>query len=128
MKLLLDTHALLWFTSSSTKLSAKAKNLIDDPTNLQVVSIVSLWEITIKHSLGRLTLPLPLPDLVAFPITTPQFRLLPIQAAHLLTLDALPHHHNDPFDRLLIAQAIAENLPIISTDPALDAYGVTRLW
>ena len=128
MNLLLDTHTLLWFLNGDARLSAKAKNLIDDAHNSQFVSIVSLWEITIKHSLGRLTLPIPLPDLIAFPIAAQQFRLLPIKAAHLLTLDALPHHHNDPFDRLLVAQAIAEKLPIISADPALDAYGIQRLW
>jgi PIN domain nuclease of toxin-antitoxin system len=128
MNLLLDTHTLLWFLSGDPRLSAKAKNLIDDAHNEQFVSIVNLWEITIKHSLGRLALPVPLPDLLAFPATTPQFQLLPIQAAHLLTLDGLPHHHKDPFDRLLVAQAITENIPLISIGVALDAYGVQRFW
>lgn len=128
MNLLLDTHTLLWFLNGDARLTAKAKSLIDDAHNSQFVSIVSLWEITIKHSLGRLALPVPLPELLAFPSTAPQFQLLPIQAAHLLTLDGLPRHHNDPFDRLLVAQAVTENMPMVSIDAALDDYGVQRLW
>ena len=128
MKLLLDTHTLLWYVNRDVRLSPTAKTLIDDPVNEQIVSVVSLWEITIKHSHGRLTLTMPLANLLALSSAQNPFHLLAIEPAHLLTLAQLPYHHNDPFDRLLAAQAIAEKLLIVSIDAAMDAYGVTRLW
>ena len=128
MRLLLDTHTLIWYVNRDARLSPAAKALIDDLANEQIVSVVSLWEITIKHSLGKLTIALPLANLLALSSGQNPFHLLPIEPAHLLALAQLPFHHNDPFDRLLAAQALAENLPIVSIDAALDAYGVQRLW
>lgn|SRR5262245_38669612 len=108
MKLLLDTHALLWFVSNHPDLSPTAAQLISDPTNQKIVSIVSLWEITIKVSLGRLNLALPLADFINVHLTPGKVQLLQIEVLHLLKLESLPYHHRDPFDRLLAAQALAE--------------------
>lgn len=128
MRMLLDTHTLLWFVDASSNLSDQARELIDDPANQKVVSIVSLWEIAIKHSLGRLALSLPLSQYIATHLTPSKVALLPIEIPHLLTFAQLPWHHRDPFDRLLVAQAIAENIPLISIDAVLDAYPVQRRW
>ena len=128
MKLLLDTHTLLWYVNRDAQLSFSARALIDDLANEQIVSVVSLWEVTIKHSLGKLALNMPLVDLLALSSAQNPFHLLPIEPAHLLTLSGLPYHHNDPFDRLLVAQALTEKLPIVSIDAALDAYGIQRWW
>jgi PIN domain nuclease of toxin-antitoxin system len=89
---------------------------------------VSVWEIAIKHSLGRLNLQMSLPDFVRRHLAPRQVTLLQIKIPHLLNVAMLPHHHRDPFDRLLIAQALTENSPLVSTDSAFDQYGVQRLW
>jgi len=128
MRLLLDTHTLLWFVSNHPDLSPNAAQIIGDPANQKIVSVVSLWEITIKVSLGRLNLTLPLADFINVHLTPSKVRLLQIEIPHLLTLETLPHHHSDPFDRLLAAQALAENVPFVSIDAAFDAYGVQRIW
>jgi PIN domain nuclease of toxin-antitoxin system len=128
MKVLLDTHTLLWFVENSLKLSVATSELIADASTERVVSIVSLWEIAIKHSLGRLALPLPLKKFIATHVPANKVNLLPITVPHLLTFAQMPWHHRDPFDRILVAQALTENIPIISVDGALDAYGVQRLW
>ena len=128
MRLLLDTHALLWFVSNHPDLSPNAAQLIADPVNKKIVSVVSLWEITIKVSLGRLSLALPLADFINVHLTPSKVQSLQIEVPHLLTLETLPHHHRDPFDRLLAAQALAENVSFISADPAFDSYGVQRIW
>lgn len=128
MRILLDTHTLLWFVEASSNLSDQARELIDDPANQKVVSIVSLWEIAIKHSLGRLALSLPLSQYIATHLTPSKVELLPIEIPHLLTFAQLPWYHRDPFDRLLVAQAIAENIPLISIDAVLDSYPVQRRW
>lgn len=128
MKLLLDTHALLWFVSNHPDLSPAAAQLISDPVNQKIVSVVSLWEITIKVSLGRLNLTLPLADFINVHLTPSRVQLLQIEVPHLLTLETLPHHHRDPFDRLLAAQAIAEKVTFVSADAAFDSYSVQRIW
>jgi PIN domain nuclease of toxin-antitoxin system len=128
MRLLVDTHALLWFVTADPQLSIAAHTALADPQNQRVVSIVSLWEIAIKHSLGRLPLILPLADFIAQHVTLSKVRLLPITVAHILKVAGLPHHHRDPFDRLLIAQALVENIPIVSVDDKFDPYGITRIW
>ena len=128
MRILLDTHTLLWFVDASPNLSDHARELIDDPANQKVLSIVSLWEIAIKHSLGRLALSLPLDQYTATHLTPSKVELLSIEISHILTCAQMPWHHRDPFDRILVAQAMTENIPIISVDTALDAYAVKRLW
>ena len=122
MDILLDTHALLWYVAGDSRLRPSHRALIADDTQRKFVSIASLWEITIKTSSGKLATVVPLPLLVPAGIG-----ILPVQLAHLLRLQTLPYHHRDPFDRLLIAQALAENLALISTDKHFAAYGVALL-
>jgi PIN domain nuclease of toxin-antitoxin system len=128
MRLLLDTHALLWFVSADPKLSLPAQQAIADPGNQKFVSIVSLWEIAIKHSLGRLDLQMPLADFINQHLTPGKITLLSMSIPHLLKVDLLPHLHRDPFDRLLIAQALTENLLLVSADAAFAQYGVPLIW
>ena len=119
MDILLDTHALLWHLTDNPRLSLAHSALIANPQHRKFVSVVSLWEIAIKTSTGKLGVAGPLDELV--PAT---MGILPIQLPHLLRLQTLPHYHRDPFDRLLIAQALAENLALLSVDTHFAAYGV----
>lgn len=128
MKVLLDTHTLLWFVEDSPNLPMTTRDLIANETTQRVVSIISLWEIAIKHSLGRLALSLPLEEFIATHIPADKVTLLPVTISHILAFAKLPWHHKDPFDRILVAQASNENIPIISIDKALDAYPVQRIW
>jgi PIN domain nuclease of toxin-antitoxin system len=127
MKLLLDTHTFLWFIDDNPQLSQKAKALLEADNEL-LLSIASLWEIAIKLSLGKLTVEIPTEVLMTQQLTRNDIDVLPITVAHLVQVSTLPLHHRDPFDRLLIAQAIVEQIPIVSVDPAFDAYPVQRLW
>ena len=128
MKLLLDTHALLWMLSDAPEPSATANAAISDARNEKWLSVVSLWEITIKVGLRKLPLGQPLDRFLKRLESSDSIRLLPIRTVHLLSLEALPHHHRDPFDRLMVAQALSEHCTFLSADHTLDAYGVTRLW
>ena len=128
MKVLLDTHAFLWFIMGSANLSVNARALIEDPANERLLSVASLWEIAIKTSFGKLTLSAPFDELIPAQLKLNGIDLLNIKVDHLSTLTTLPFHHRDPFDRLIIAQAIVEKLPVISLDGTFDAYGVTRHW
>jgi PIN domain nuclease of toxin-antitoxin system len=128
VRLLLDTHTFLWFLLDDPQLSATAKDFIIDPDNDVEVSPATYWEIAIKISLGKYELPEPYDVFIEREITTNDFRILPIEPKHTAVLTTLPFHHRDPFDRLLIVQAIVEGMPILSIDPAFDAYPVTRLW
>lgn len=128
MRLLLDTHTFLWFLLEDPHLSTTANDLIIDPTNDIEVSPATYWEIAIKVSLGKYALPEPYDIFLEREIATNDFRILPIEPKHTAVLTTLPFHHRDPFDRLLIAQAMVEAIPILSVDTAFDAYPVTRLW
>jgi PIN domain nuclease of toxin-antitoxin system len=128
MGLLLDTHVLLWFIGGSASLSADARSLIEDTANEKFVSIASLWETAIKINIGKMTLSAPFSTLFPHQLEINGFDLLPIKVEHASVVTTLPFHHRDPFDRLLTAQAIKENLTLISIDGAFDDYGVTRLW
>ena len=128
MRLLLDSHAFLWFIMGSANLSVNARALIEDPANERLLSVASLWEIAIKTSFGKLTLSAPFDELIPAQLKLNGIDLLNIKVDHLSTLTTLPFHHRDPFDRLIIAQAIVEKLPVISLDGAFDTYGVTRHW
>lgn len=128
MKHLLDTHTFLWFVSDSPKLSEKARNLIIDPTNDFYVSLASLWEISIKVSIGKLELKGDYRSVID-DVTSNDFILLPINFAHTVCLSSLPFLHRDPFDRMLIAQAITERLPMVGKDKVFDRYeGIERIW
>jgi PIN domain nuclease of toxin-antitoxin system len=128
VRLLLDTHAWLWFSLGDRRLSAFAQRSIADGDAQKFVSPASLWEIAIKISLGKYVLAAPYEDFVRGSLEANGIRLLPIEPRHTAAVISLPFHHRDPFDRLLVAQAIVEELPIISNDAALDAYSVGRLW
>ena len=127
MKLLLDTHAFLWFIDDNPRLSARAKGLLESDADL-LLSVASLWEISIKVSIGRLTLAQPYDIFIPQQLTNNAIEILPISSAHLGVVSTLPFHHRDPFDRLIIAQAMIEQLPIVSIDAAFDAYSAKRLW
>lgn len=119
MKLLLDTHLLLWWLSNSPLLPAQARQLIGDPDNTIFVSAVSLWEVWLKSSLGKLRVP----SGFAQKLATEPFEDLPLRAEHTPAVAMLEWHHRDPFDRMLIAQAKSENLLLLTADSALAAYG-----
>jgi PIN domain nuclease of toxin-antitoxin system len=128
MRLLLDTHAFLWFVLGDAQLSDAAKSFILDAANTKLVSPASYWEIAIKISLKKYTLHEPYEAFMQRGIFGNGFEILPIELKHTAVLTTLPFHHRDPFDRLMIAQAMVEQMPIVSGDPALDAYSVRRLW
>ncbi len=128
MKILLDTHTLIWWSLYPEKLSQFATELLINKENQTFLSIASVWEMQIKIQLGKLKLDLPLPELIDNQIKVNNVELLPIELSHIWALDQLPHHHKDPFDRILIAQAIAEKLPILSIDSIFDSYSIERLW
>ena len=128
MKLLLDSHALLWFALNDPQLSATANAAILDPANGVYVSPATYWELAIKVSIGKLTVQQPFEKFLD--ACEQRFQLLPINAAHALQVAKLPFppRHRDPFDRLLIAQAMLEQMTVISNDSAFDAYSVPRIW
>lgn len=122
MRLLLDTNALLWWLADEG-LTAQARDVIADPENLVAVSAVSAWEISIKKALGKLAAP----DDLAHQIQAGEFTPLPVTIAHGIAAGQLIRHHDDPFDRMLIAQALAEGLTIVTRDKRFDDYGVALL-
>ncbi|MDJ0735416.1 MAG: type II toxin-antitoxin system VapC family toxin [Nostocaceae cyanobacterium] len=128
MRILLDTHSFLWFIAGNPKLSSTARSLIEDINNQRLLSVASLWEIAIKQSLGKLTLAMPFDILIPQQLSLNSIDILHIEINHLTVVCTLPFHHRDPFDRLLIAQALVEEIPIVSADSAFDAYSVSRLW
>jgi PIN domain nuclease of toxin-antitoxin system len=131
MKLLLDTHTFLWFINGDPQLSTTARNLIEDEANSSYVSAASFWEMAIKLSLGKLTLQHPFGTFIPAQMQQNGFITLDITISHTAHLTTLPFplvDHRDPFDRLLIAQATVERMPIISRDAQFDAYTVSRLW
>lgn len=128
MKLLLDTHAFLWFIMGSPNLSASARAVIEDEASKKFLSAASLWEMAIKLSIGKLTLSAPFDILIPQQLDLNGIELLGIEVAHAKVVSTLSFHHRDPFDRLLIAQAIVESMPIVSADTAFDTYAVKRLW
>ena len=128
MNLLLDSHTFLWFVWDDPQLSPTAKALIQDPANHKLVSVASCWEIAIKVGLKRLDLGEPATTFLPRELATNGFDLLGIKLIHATSVESLPPHHKDPFDRLLVAQSLIESLPVVSVDTQLDAYGITRLW
>ncbi len=123
-RLLVDTHALLWWLTDDAGLSPVAREAIAAPANEPLVSTASVWEIAIKRSLGKLTAPDDLPEA----ILDGGFAWLQVTAHHAWQVRGLPAHHRDPFDRMLVAQAVAERVPIVTADPQFGAYGVQVLW
>jgi PIN domain nuclease of toxin-antitoxin system len=128
VKLLLDTHALLWFIGGDVRLSAPARSAIEDMANVRLFSIASVWEIAIKVSLGKLVLDVSFSELIPMQLHANAIELLPIRPEHTAELLSMPFHHRDPFDRMLVAQATVEGARIVSADAVLDAYDSQRLW
>ena len=128
MNLLLDTHALLWFLTDSPSLSKTARELIEDAGNAVFVSPASYWEIAIKISLGKYRLPEPLAFFMDRELLENDLTILPISTRHADCVSGVPFHQRDPFDRLIIAQSLVEEMPLLSVDVAMDAYGVQRIW
>ncbi|MBD1810772.1 type II toxin-antitoxin system VapC family toxin [Microcoleus vaginatus DQ-U2] len=122
MRLLLDTHTLIWFFAGDSQLSNTARILMEDEDNNKLISIASIWEMAIKESKGHLNLSLPLNEYIEQKLSWEDFNLLNINLDHLSQIVTMPFYHKDPFDRLLIAQAIMEGIPILSKDSAFDAY------
>ena len=128
MDLLLDTHAFLWAAASPSRLSPRARRAILEPRNRVHLSLASVWEMAIKASLGKLRLSLSLSELVASAQSEQGITILPLDLDPVLRVQDLPWHHRDPFDRLIVAQAMAGALAIVGRDPAFDAYPVRRVW
>lgn len=128
MKLLLDTHIFLWMLHEPGRLSKKASLHCEDKTNELFLSVASTWEIQIKTQLGKLEISQPLRSLVEEQKQVNSLRILPISLEHTLALENLPLHHKDPFDRLLIAQTVMEEMTLVSADEKFSLYGVSICW
>jgi PIN domain nuclease of toxin-antitoxin system len=128
MKLLLDTHTFIWWDSEPTKLSTAALSACQDQANTLLLSVVSVWEIQIKSQLGKLKLNLPLPEIIQSQRQTNNVQILTVELEHVLELQNLPYHHKDPFDRLLIAQANAEDAQLVSGDSVFSEYPINLIW
>jgi len=127
MAYLLDTHTFLWFVAGDKQLPESVKAKIKDVNEVCFLSVTSLWEITIKHQIGKLTLDISLKELFEYADRN-QIEILQISNEHLLTLSKLPGHHSDPFDRLILSQALAENLTLITKDKGLKKYKIKQQW
>lgn len=128
MKLLLDTHAFLWWITDDSRCSTIARQSIAVAHNEVLVSVASAWEIAIKARLGRLQLPPDLGRFVVRQLDVNGFKTLPIRLAHALEVYRLDDHHRDPFDRMLVAQCRVEGATLVSADRLLDRYGIERRW
>jgi PIN domain nuclease of toxin-antitoxin system len=127
MNLLLDTHAVIWYITDDFRLPNRTRALLEDTGNDCYISIATLWEIAIKSSLGRLELNTELKEIFTI-IDKTGFELLPITASHILANADLPHYHHDPFDRIIIAQSIEENLTVITKDEKFGSYEASIAW
>ena len=128
MRLLLDTHAFLWWVGASPQLSRRARAAIADARNACLVSIASAWEIAIKISLGKLRINGTLERFLPEQLAANGFLPLGIDLRHAARVARLPFHHRDPFDRLLVSQALEEKLAVVTADPVFGRYGVKRIW
>jgi len=126
--LLLDTHTFLWFIFGSSRMSEKAEALIQDPANRKFLSLATPWEVGIKVSTGKLTVSQPVDQFFAEEMYANSVQMLPITLAYIVRVSTLPFHHRDPFDRMLVAQSLTDNMALVSADATLDAYGISRLW
>lgn len=128
MRVLLDTNAFLKWVEDDPGLPRKARAVIADPENECMVSIASAWEVAIKCGLGKLRLSLPAGRYVSEHVAENRFRILDIQLRHVARVEVLANHHRDPFDRILIAQALEEGIPVVTADQIFRKYGVKRIW
>lgn len=128
MRLLLDTHTFIWFLQDDPALSDAALRMIEDADNQVLLSIVSIWELGIKVSLGKINLPAPYANFIDRQLLENDIHVLPLSIAEIGTVLTLPFHHRDPFDRALVAQSMVNSIPLISADKTLDRYSIKRLW
>jgi PIN domain nuclease of toxin-antitoxin system len=128
MRVLMDTHAFLWWVEDAPTLTRKARTVIANPANECLLSLASCWELAIKLSLGKVRLPAAIERFVPEHLAANAFRQLAIDFRHIAKVATLPFHHRDPFDRLLAAQALEEDCPIVSADGIFRKYGVKRIW
>lgn len=128
MRALLDTHVLLWMMTDESRLSPAARAVVDDPENELLLSAASVWEMAIKVQIGKLALDMDLDTFVREAVETGAVDELPILVRHAVRVEALPPHHRDQFDRILIAQAQVESVPIVTADALLKLYGVQIVW
>jgi len=130
MRLLLDTHTFLWFAEEDVSpfLPQATRELLEDGANDLYLSVASVWEVAIKVSIGKLKLPEPIVNIVNLQISHNDIQMLQTKLTHFDVIETLPLYHKDPFDRMLAAQGLVENLTIVSLDAALDRYGVNRIW
>lgn len=130
MKLLLDTHTFLWLIAGDASLSRKARDIIEAVDNEPLLSAASLWEMAIKVSLGKLTLNFeePFSEAIGGQLRENGITVLPLALTHIGQVAVMPFHHRDPFERLIVAQALVESLPIVGREQAFDGYGVQRIW
>jgi PIN domain nuclease of toxin-antitoxin system len=128
MRLLLDSHTLIWSADEPAQVTPAAMAAMSDPANELLVSTATIWEIAIKFGLGKLPLSLPYRQWIDKAMADMGLVLLPITLDHTERQASLPWHHRDPFDRLLVAQAQIESMAIVSADSVLDSYGISRIW
>lgn len=128
MKVLLDTHALLWLITDDDRLSETARGIFLDPENILFFSAASLWEISIKQSFGKISLKSGWIQTIHHEMEANAIYWLPIEMSHCAEVTELPFHHRDPFDRMLIAQAIVEEMQLLSRDQKLSSYPIKRIW
>jgi PIN domain nuclease of toxin-antitoxin system len=126
MRVLIDTHVLLWGIQDAGKVSVRVRALL--PVADVWISVVSLWEIIAKVQIGKLALPTPVGDYLADKLKMNGVSVLPVTFAHVRRLEGIPLHHRDPFDRILIAQSLEEKLPLVSADPQFEKYSIQLIW
>lgn len=127
MRLLLDTHAFIWYTTDSSTLTATGRSLIDNGENDILLSTASVWEMAIKNSIGRLTFSMPFMEFIEQQIAVNRIDIREITFDHIEVVASLPLHRRDPFDRLIIAQSMAQQIPLLSVDAIFDTYAIARL-
>jgi PIN domain nuclease of toxin-antitoxin system len=128
VRALLDTHTFLWWNLDAPRLSRTSRDVLGEGENVFLLSVASIWEIAIKHARGRLDLPKPPSEYLPERMAHYGYEALRVDVSHALRAGRLPRHHNDPFDRLLIAQALVEHLPVVTSDPHFERYGVEVIW
>lgn len=128
MRLLLDTHIFIWYISANPRLTPRVRALIEDENNVNLLSIASIWKMAIKQNKGKLSLSSDFKIFIVQQLSLNRISRLDITLDHIDVVARLPLHHGDPFDRLIIAQAIEEGIPILSADSVFDAYPCDRFW
>jgi PIN domain nuclease of toxin-antitoxin system len=127
MAFIIDTQAFIWHATGDSKLSRRARQIIESD-EVCLISAASIWEMAIKYNLGNLVITEPFADLINGQISSYEYTVYPIELRHIFLISSLERHHKDPFDRLIIAQSIVDNIPVVSIDSIFDDYSVKRIW